>query len=101
MRIAFSTDGGVAYFPRRQAAATLDLEALPLDQRNRLCRLIESARFWTRAPDDATAAHPDARTYVIAIEDGSRQCSRRIAEPVADPDMRALVLAIRDCIARR
>ncbi|MEO5702234.1 MAG: protealysin inhibitor emfourin [Casimicrobiaceae bacterium] len=99
MRIAFSIDGGVAYFPRRQAPVWLDLDALPLDERSRVCRLIEAARFWTRAPDDVTAAPPDARTYTIAIEDGARQCSRRVVEPVTDSAMRALVVAIRECIA--
>jgi hypothetical protein len=97
MRIAFSVDGGIASFPGLRRPVTLDCDALPPQQAARLRALVERARFFSAPPPDRASPSPDARTYTLEIDDGKQCRTLRIAEPVADDDLRALIAELRQC----
>lgn len=102
MRIDFSVDAGLAAFPGLARPVTIDCEALPPPQRERLRDLVHKADFFALPARGNAARLPDARAYTIAIDDGV-QCKKvTVCEPVADPALRALIadLAERAAAAR-
>jgi hypothetical protein len=101
MRISLSIEGGIASFPGLRKPATIDVDALPASERERLRGLVAAASFYTMA-EGSSPPVPDARTFVLEIEDGQARRSLRIAEPVASPQLNALLQAVRaHCSARR
>ncbi len=101
MRITFSMEGGLVHLPGRARPATIDVDALPPEERDRLCALVESAGFFSGDEPPRREGLPDARTYTVAIDDGARCRTRRLADPVGDPRMAALLHAVRDLVTRR
>jgi len=97
VKIDFSVDGGLASFPGLRHPVTLECDRLPPERRERLAQLVERARFFSAAPQRATPAGADGRTYTVAIEDGARARTLKLAEPIGDAGLRELVDEIRDC----
>lgn len=95
MRIDFSIDGGLAAFPGLARPVTIECDALPAIERSALRDLVDRAGLLTQHAPVSAQAHPDARRYTIAVDDGGR-CSRvTVAEPIADPALRDLVATLR------
>jgi len=97
MKIELSVDGGFARLPGLAKPVTIDSATLPAARGAALATLVARARFFDATPPSPSPAARDARTYTIAIDDGARRRALCVAEPIADPSMRALVDAIVAC----
>jgi hypothetical protein len=97
MRIEFSVDGGLAHFPGLHKPVTFDAAKLPAAHVARLRKLVAAARFFDTPPVAPSAEARDAQCYTIAIDDGSRQRSLKVSEPIADAGMRDLVSELVAC----
>lgn len=96
LRVRVTTSGGLAAFPGLEGVRTVDAGALPAGERERLECLVREAGFFAlprRIPAPAGAA--DFQSHDIEIDDGPRHHHVTVAEPVADPALRALVEALR------
>lgn len=92
MTIEFRTSGGVAYFPGLSAPVTFDTADLPSDRRAKLERLVEEAHFFDQPADSPPPPRAaDYQTHTITIKDGDRAHTVRVADPIKDPAMAALV----------
>jgi hypothetical protein len=92
MRVQFKTEGGVAFFPGLSKPTIIDGDDLPPKEAAELKRLAAAARFFglPADPPRRTGA-ADYRQYTITIEDGQRSHTVRLADPIEDPDLQALV----------
>jgi hypothetical protein len=94
MKVSLAIEGGVAHFPGLARPRTVDLDALPTDERAELARLVAAAdpdAAWEDAPPTA-ARGGDRRVYVISVEDDfGAVTQRRVPEPVQDPALRELI----------
>lgn len=93
MRVRFESEGGFGYFPGLQRPLELDTDQLPTRQASRLEQLVQDADFLDRR-NDTSAPQPgaaDYRTYTITIHDGNRGRTLKVAEPIHDQPLRALV----------
>ena len=97
MRVTFTMEGGIAYFPGLSRPVTIDSGELPDHEARELERLIEAARFFDRP---ATAGPPargatDYYQYTVTVEVGGRQHTVRLTDPVEDPGLQALLNYLR------
>jgi hypothetical protein len=93
MRVEFKTEGGIARFPGLSRPVVIDSDALSEEEAGELRQLVEAARFFERpsvagAPPRGAA---DYRQYTITVEDGGRQHTVRLADPVQDPTLQRLL----------
>jgi hypothetical protein len=93
MRIEFQTEGGVAYFPGLSRPVVIDSEALAEERASELKRLVEAARLFERptvagVPRQGAA---DYRQYTISVEEGGRQHTVQLVDPVEDPTLQQLL----------
>jgi hypothetical protein len=93
MRIEFQTEGGIAHFPGLSRPVVIDSNALAEEDAGELQRLVEAARFFERptvagSPPRGAA---DYRQYTITVEEGGRQHTIRLSDPVADPPLQQLL----------
>ena len=100
MRIALRIEGGIASFPGLRRPAIVDTDALSEPERNEMCALVDAARVFTTSAVPAATPPPDARTYTLEIEDGTRRRLLRVCEPVHDPAIAALLAKVREHVAR-
>jgi hypothetical protein len=93
MRVTFLSEGGIAHFPGLSKPYTIESATLPSAQAAELRQLIDSAHFFelTSRPLSARSSMPDARTYTIGVQEGRRRHTVRVAEPIADSELLALV----------
>jgi hypothetical protein len=93
MRVQLKIEGGLAHFPGLSQPTLIDGAALPAEEADELRRLVEAARFFDR-PSTVGAPSPgaaDYRRYTISIEEGGRQHTVTLVDPVADPDLQKLL----------
>ena len=98
MRIEFKTDGGIAYFPGLSKPVTIESADLPPAEADTLQRLVEAAHFF-ELPADSRALRrgaADYHQYTITIEDGQRRHTVQMADPIASPDLQALVAFLQE-----
>lgn len=97
MRIEFSEEGGVAYFPGLAKPISIDVEVMDSGEAEQLKQLVERARFYDLPPTLGSPAKgaADYRQYTLMIDDGSRKRTVRIKEPIEDPAVDELVQAVR------
>ena len=93
MRIEFKTEGGIAHFPGLSRPVVIDSEALAQQDAGELKRLVEAARLFERpivagAPRQGAA---DYRQYTISVEEGGRQHTVQLVDPVEDPSLQQLL----------
>jgi hypothetical protein len=93
MRIVFKTEGGFATFPGLNRPMTIDSTELAEQDAAELARLVEGAHFFAQS---AVANAPpvgaaDYRQYTITVEDGPRQHTVRLTDPIPAPELQALV----------
>jgi len=93
MRIEFQTEGGIAHFPGLSRPVVIDSEVLTAEDASDLQHLVEAARFFERptvvgAPRSGAA---DYRQYTITVEEGGRQHTIRLADPVEDATLQQLL----------
>jgi hypothetical protein len=98
MRVSLSMPStGLAYLPGKAKPITVDSNALPEDEAAKLEQLVADARLFDR-PADKSAVKPrgaDYQEYTITVDSGDRTCTIRLADPVKDPDLQALLKYLR------
>jgi hypothetical protein len=102
MRVVFRVTGGIAAFPGLAAPRVIDVDALEPDARAALERLVHDAHFFelpARLP--APKGSADCQSYEIAIEDGQRQHTVIVSDPVREPTLQALVAQLRKLASPR
>jgi hypothetical protein len=93
MRIVFTTEGGLAFFPGLSRPIVIDSHDLAAAEAAELERLLDSARFF-ELPEDSRALHcgaADYRQYTITVENKNRRHTVRLADPVESPQLQALL----------
>jgi len=96
LRIDFRVEGGLAVFPGLAQPLTIDCDALPRPESERLRALVERADFFALPARPRAPPLPDARAYTIAIDDGPQCRTVTVREPIADPALRELVAELRE-----
>jgi hypothetical protein len=93
MRIAFTTEGGVAFFPGLSRPAVIDSRDLSAGAAAELERLLSSAHFF-ELPEESRALRrgaADYRQYTITVQNQGRRHTVRLADPVESPALQALL----------
>ncbi|HMF59743.1 MAG TPA: protealysin inhibitor emfourin [Vicinamibacterales bacterium] len=96
MRVVFRVSGGFAALLGLAAPRIIDVDRLEPDQRAAVERLVQDAHFFDlprRLP--APQGSADCQSYEIAIEDGTRQHTVVVSDPVEQPAVQALVAQLR------
>ena len=98
MRIVFTTEGGLAYFPGLSRPVVIDSDDLPAPEAAELERLLGSARFFELPKNARALRHgaADYQQYTITVENGARRHTVRLADPVESPDLQALLDFLRE-----
>ena len=97
MHIVLTTEGGLAFFPGLSRPDVIDSHDLSAAEAAELERLLDSARFF-ELPEDSRALHrgaADYRQYTISVENQNRCHTVRLADPVENPQLRALLNFLR------
>ncbi len=93
MRVQLNIEGGLAYFPGLNKPITIDSNALPPQEANKLKQLLDGAHFFDLPPVMNTPAPgaADYRKYTITVDDDSKHHTVQLIEPVQDPNLQALL----------
>src|SRR6266508_692847 len=97
MRVEFKIEGGLAYFPGLSKPRVIDSADLPAAEADRLHRLVDAAGIFEQPAGGRALPKgaADYRQYTITVEDGRRRRTIRLADPIANPDLEALVEYLR------
>jgi len=98
MRVQFKIEGGLAAFPGLSKPRQLNSADLPAADANRLSQLIDAAHFFDLPAESRSLPKgaADYQQYTITVEDGRRHRTVRLADPIDDPDLQALVEYLRE-----
>lgn len=101
MRIEFSLEGGIGFFPGLNRPVTVEVEHLNATEAEELKRMVEAARFFDLPAAVGTPARgaADFQHAVLTIEDSGRRKTVRILVPVTDPALNDLVRAVQKHVA--
>ena len=93
MRVQLKIEGGLAYFPGLSKPITIDSNALPPQEADKLKQLLDAAHFFDlppvlKAPAPGAA---DYQQYTITVDDDSNHHTVRMTDPVEDPNLQALL----------
>lgn len=93
MRIEFSVEGGLAYFPGLSKPHVIESAQLDGDAAKELGQLVTAARLFQQPAARRAVAKgaADYRQYTITIVDGQRRRTIHLSEPIADTHLQALV----------
>jgi hypothetical protein len=93
MRIEFTTEGGIAYFPGLSRPVVIDTANLPQADAAELKRLLDAADFFEQPalPRTLPKGAADYQQYTISVEDGRRRHAIRLIDPIEDRRLAALV----------
>jgi hypothetical protein len=92
MRIRFQTSGGIAYFPGLAAPRVIDVDRLDDATRDSLTKLIRDGEFFSLpAETGTTPTAADHHTYRITVDDGARQHTVTVSDPIENPTLQRLV----------
>jgi hypothetical protein len=86
-------EGGIAHFPGLSRPSVIDSDELPEEEAGELERRVEAARFFDLATTVGTPPRgaADYRQYTVTVEAGGQQHTVRLADPVGDPNLQALL----------
>jgi len=102
MRIEFATEGGIAFFPGLSRPTRIDSADLAPGEARELERLLADANFFD-LPEQRRAipkGAADYQQYTITVEDHGRRHTVRLADPIEDARLQALVDFLRRRAAR-
>jgi Emfourin len=92
MRIRLETEGGFAAFPGLNRPIEVDTAQLPAAEAAELDHLVDGARFFEQpAITPAPPGAADYRQYTITVERPGRTHTVRVADPIGDSALAALV----------
>jgi hypothetical protein len=97
MKIQYSEEGGIAFFPGLATPKVINLSDLSGEEAEELQRLISEADFWNLPTliGSVPKQVPDSRQFIITVEDNNRSHTIKIAEPVGDSQISILLETIR------
>jgi emfourin len=96
MKIVFETSGGFVFIPALGKPVTIDTTQIDPTAARELESLIRDARFFDQpahAPPPPSGA-ADYQTYTITVQDGPREHTIELTDPIADPTIARLVVAL-------
>jgi len=96
MRIDFTQEGGLGYFPGLNRPVAIEVDHLEASEAEELKRLVEAAHFFdlpTTLGSPARGA-ADYQYYVLTVEDNGRRHTVRILSPIEDVTLQALMHAV-------
>jgi hypothetical protein len=96
MKIVLETSGGFVFLPALSEPVTIDTTQMEATAAADLESLVRDARFFdqpAKAPPPASGA-ADYQTYTITGHEGTRQHRIEVTDPIADPAIARLVLAL-------
>jgi hypothetical protein len=96
MRIVFETSGGFAFTAALGNPVTIDTTQVDPTAARELESLMRDARFFdqpAQAPPPPSGA-ADYLTYTITVQDGPRQHTIELTDPIGDPTIARLVFAL-------
>ncbi|MGK9167193.1 hypothetical protein KXR53_12895 [Inquilinus limosus] len=98
MRITFAMSStGIFYAPGLAQPVVLELAALPSEEAARIEALVRDAHVLDRpAPEEASRPMPDARRFTVTVDEDGRSRTLELAEPIADPTLKALIRCLQD-----
>ena len=98
MRVELQTDGGVAYFPGLNKPVVVDSADLPKEQADKFEQLLEQAHLFEQpvASRSLPKGAVDIRQYTLTVQDGRRSRTVRLADPIEDPNLQALIAFLQD-----
>jgi hypothetical protein len=98
MRVQFKTEGGMAHFPGLSQPTIIDSTALAAEEAGELQRLVEAARFFERAEraNEPSRGAADYHQYTITVDDGQRQHTVQLTDPVPDQALGQLLHFLQD-----
>ena len=93
MRVIFTSEGGVAYFPGLSRPVAIDAAEITDQERNELEHLIDEAGFFTLPSEAGKPAKgaADYRQYTITVEEQDRRHTVKASDPLQDPKLRNLI----------
>ena len=93
MRVIFTSEGGVAFFPGLSRPVAIDAAALTEEERNELEHLIDEAGFFALPSEAGKPAKgaADYRRYTITVEEQGRRHTVKASDPLDDPKLRNLI----------
>ena len=93
MKIEFKTEGGIAYFPGLSKPVLIDSGELSEEENRELERLLDISSFFELPVDVGPSPQrgADYRRYTIKVDDGRRSHTVRLADPVENTDLLALL----------
>ncbi|MGZ3630324.1 MAG: protealysin inhibitor emfourin [Ktedonobacteraceae bacterium] len=93
MWIQFKMEGGLAYFLGLSKPTMIESDELPKQEADELKRLIDAAHFFDLPAEIVSPPRgaADYRQYTITIEDDRKQHTVRLTDPIADPNLQALL----------
>ncbi len=93
MRVIFTSEGGVAFFPGLSRPVAIDAAALTDEERNELKHLIDECDFFALPSEAAKPAKgaADYRQYTITVEEQGRRHTVKASDPLDDPKLRNLI----------
>jgi hypothetical protein len=94
VKITVQLQGGFGYFPGLAAPRVLDTAQLDARDAGRIRATLAEARFFDR-PEPQPLALPDARTYTITVDDGTRERCLQFSDPLPDEHLETLVNLVR------
>jgi hypothetical protein len=98
MRVELLTEGGVAFFPGLSKPVVIDSADLSQAEAQRLEQLVGEARFFElpAASRSLPKGGADIRTHTITVKDGRRSHTVRLAEPIENQNLQALIEFLQD-----
>ena len=102
MRVEFTTEGGIAFFPGLSRPAVIVSADLAPTDAAELKRLVDDASFFEQPAQPRTMPKgaADYRQYTISVDDGGRRHAIRLSDPVENPRLQALLDFLRRHSAR-
>ena len=92
MRIRLQTSGGIAYVPGLAAPRVIDVDRLDDPTRDNLTQLLRDVHFFSLPSETKTIpTAADHQTYRMTVEDGARQHTISVSDPIDNPILQRLV----------
>lgn len=93
MRVELRTEGGIAFFPGLSKPVVIDDATLSAQQADELDRLLDETAFFEQPERVGTAVlgAADYRSYTISVDDGERQHTITLTEPIQDVRLQELL----------
>ena len=93
MRIQLKIKNGLTYFPDLSKPITIDGNALPPKEADKLKQLLDAAHFFDLPPvlNAPAPGAADYYQYTITVDDDSKHHTVQMTDPIEEPNLQALL----------